>query len=287
MRLGRRRALLGLGMGLAAVGTARTWAAPPPLLRIVAGEPTQGGWLRGDASPQVSALTLDGVPVTIDGGAFFVAFDRDAGPAARLIANGGAFVLPLSITPRAWQIERVDAPFHPPGVADEEFARLRTTELARIAAARAMITGASGWRQQFAWPVEARISGLFGAQRIYRGTPGSFHSGIDLAAPAGTVYSAPADGVVVLAASATPFTLEGHLLMVDHGAGLNSAFLHGSELLVKERESVKRGQPIGRVGMTGRATGPHLHWGVKWHDARLDPLLLAGPMGEPYTLAKQ
>jgi murein DD-endopeptidase MepM/ murein hydrolase activator NlpD len=91
------------------------------------------------------------------------------------------------------------------------------------------------------------------------------------------VFNAPADGVVILAAE-SPFTLEGRLLMIDHGMGLNSAFLHCSELLVREGERVTQGQPIGRIGMTGRASGPHLHWSIKWRDARLDPLLFAGPM---------
>ena len=88
---------------------------------------------------------------------------------------------------------------------------------------------------------------------------------------------APAEGVVVLAADA-PFTLEGNLLIIDHGMGLSSAFLHSSELLVREGESVRQGQVIGRIGMTGRATGPHLHWGLTWRGLRLDPLLFTGPM---------
>ncbi len=88
---------------------------------------------------------------------------------------------------------------------------------------------------------------------------------------------APADGVVILAAD-RPFTLEGHLLMLDHGMGLNSAFLHLSRIDVKVGALVRRGQPIGAVGMSGRATGPHLHWSLKWRDARIDPLLVAGAM---------
>jgi murein DD-endopeptidase MepM/ murein hydrolase activator NlpD len=96
---------------------------------------------------------------------------------------------------------------------------------------------------------------------------------MDIAAPNGTYFVAPADGVVTLAAT-DAFTLEGHLLMIDHGMGLNSAFLHCSELLVKEGDHVKQGQVIGRVGATGRASGPHLHWGMKWNNARVDPKLL-------------
>ncbi len=93
----------------------------------------------------------------------------------------------------------------------------------------------------------------------------------------GTPFVAPADGVVILAAR-SPFTLEGRLLMIDHGMGLKSAFLHSSKLVVKVGDVVRQGQYIGNIGMTGRATGPHLHWSVRWHDSRLDPSLLAGAM---------
>jgi murein DD-endopeptidase MepM/ murein hydrolase activator NlpD len=83
--------------------------------------------------------------------------------------------------------------------------------------------------------------------------------------------------VVILAAD-HPFTLEGNLLMVDHGMGLNSAFLHLSRITVHVGEHVRRGQTIAFSGMTGRATGPHLHWSMKWREAKVDPLLVAGPM---------
>ena len=155
---------------------------------------------------------------------------------------------------------------------------LRRPELARINAARAKVNDATGWRQKFIWPVKGRISGLFGSQRVYRGEPGAYHSGLDIATgESGTPFVAPADGVVILAAK-QPFALEGHLLMIDHGMGLSSAFLHCSALMVEEGDRVKQGQLIGRIGMTGRATGPHLHWGMKWRDARIDPILLTGPM---------
>ena len=153
---------------------------------------------------------------------------------------------------------------------------LRRPELARIEAARARNSASDGWRQSFIWPVEGRISGRFGSQRIYRGEPAAYHSGLDIAPGAGVPYVAPADGVVVLAAE-SPFTLEGNLLIIDHGMGLNSAFLHSSRLAVKEGDVVKQGQLLGYVGATGRATGPHLHWSIKWRDSRLDPLLFLPP----------
>ena len=83
---------------------------------------------------------------------------------------------------------------------------------------------------------------------------------------------------MVILAAQSPFSLEGNLLMLDHGMGLNSAFLHCSAILVKEGDHVKQGQVIGRIGMTGRATGPHLHWSIRWEDSRLDPILFTGPM---------
>ena len=221
----------------------------------------QGGAVIGTAPTGTTLLTLDGdsIPVT-DDGTFLIAFDRDAGPTATLVArlaNGSEVRETLTVSPRAWRIERLD---RLPRVSQpsEEFRRRRPGELRQIAEARAMRTDAAGWRQAFLWPVTGRISGLFGSQRIYRDEPGSYHSGVDVARPTGTPVLAPADGVVILATDGE-FTLEGNLLMLDHGMGLNSAFLHLSRIDVRVGERVRRGQPIGRVGASGRATGPHLH----------------------------
>lgn len=245
-----------------------------------AGELTQGGWIKGTAPGGTRTLTFDGKPIPFDrDGNFLAAFDRDAAPLATLVAtvrNGPPITQTLPVSRRAWAIENVNIARRQSGPT-EAFMALRRPELARIEAARLRQTGAQGWRQDFVWPVKARISGRFGSQRVYRGEPGAYHSGIDLAGGSGTAFVAPADGVVILAAE-SPFTLEGNLLMIDHGMGLNSAFLHCSQILVREGESVRQGQVIGRIGATGRATGPHLHWSVKWNDARLDPILLTGPM---------
>ena len=245
--------------------------------------PVQGGLVRGRARPG-TRLTLDDrdVPVALDG-TFILGFDRDA-PAMMRVAehftgpgdNPLGAITTLAVAPRAWRIERLDTlPRFPK--PDPVMAELRPAELGQIAAARARVTDAAGWRQRFVWPATGRISGLFGAQRIYRGEPGAYHSGTDIARPTGTPVVAPADGVVILAAD-HPFTLEGHLLMLDHGHGLNSAFLHLSRIDVRVGDHVTQGQPIGAIGASGRATGPHLHWSLRWRDARLDPMLVAGPM---------
>jgi len=239
----------------------------------------QGGFLRGTAPEGAERLVLGDQPVEIaPDGSFFAAFDRDAPEALVLEAeleDGASLRRELAISPRKWDIERVNVAKRSGG-ASEAWWRKRKPEWEAIVAARAKETGADGWRQDFIWPVRGRISGRFGRQRIYQGEPGSYHSGIDIAPGAGTPFVAPADGVVVLAR--TGFSLEGSLIIIDHGMGLNSAFLHASKIAVEEGEAVRQGQHIGNVGSSGRATGPHLHWSLKWKDWRLDPLLLAGPM---------
>jgi murein DD-endopeptidase MepM/ murein hydrolase activator NlpD len=278
---------LGSCVAVAAVPPRHSNSLPPrkPGLSsafVFSGELTQGGWIRGKAPAGAVSARLDDRPLALDSdGEFFAAFDRDAGPAATLVAqlaDGRTVETRLTVSPRAWEIERVDVA-RTQGKTDEEFLAMRKPELAQIAAARSVQSAVDGWKQQFIWPVKGRISGRFGSQRIYKGgEAGAYHSGIDIAPGAGAPIVAPADGVVVLAAE-QPFSLEGHLLIVDHGAGLNSAFLHCDTLRVKVGDIVRRGQVIATVGMTGRATGPHLHWSLMWRGARLDPLLFAGQMG--------
>lgn len=253
-----------------------------PVAFVFAGELTQGGWIRGQAPAGAVSAWLDGQALALDpGGRFFAAFDRDAAGIATLgarLSDGRTLEQELVVSPRAWDIERVDVP-RTQGRTTEEFWRIREPELARIEAARSKDHDIGGWRQEFVWPVRGRISGRFGSQRIYRGgEAGSYHSGLDIATgESGTPYVAPADGVVVLAAE-SPLSLEGLLLIIDHGGGLNSAFLHSSRLFVREGDTVRRGQHIGNIGATGRTSGPHLHWSLKWRAARLDPLLFVGPV---------
>ena len=253
--------------------------APKPAFRY-SGELTQGGWLRGTVPAGTEEAFLGNQRLDIaETGHFFAAFDRDEGGEATLRArleDGSQVIKTLVVAPRQWNIEHVNVAKRSGG-SSEAWWKKREPEWNAIQAARGQETGAQGWRQDFIWPVKGRISGRFGSQRVYRGEPGSYHSGIDIAPGAGTPFVAPADGVVTLAAKA-PFSLEGHLIMLDHGQGLNSAFLHSASIDVEVGETVKQGQRLGTVGASGRATGPHLHWSLKWRDARLDPLLFAGPM---------
>jgi murein DD-endopeptidase MepM/ murein hydrolase activator NlpD len=243
----------------------------------MSGAAVQGGLIIGRAPKGTRSLFFNNAALELSpDGYFLIGFDRDAPLEASLVAmlaDGSKIERNIAVAPGNWRIENVAANITGGAKSSAEFQARRSAELAQIEAARAQRNDAEGWRQKFIRPLSGRISGLFGAQRIYNGTPGSYHNGMDIAAPKGRDFVAPADGVVTLAAN-DAFTLEGHLLMIDHGMGLNSAFLHASELLVKAGDHVRQGQVIGRVGATGRATGPHLHWGMKWNSARIDPKLL-------------
>lgn len=273
----RRIALLAPLLAVAA-------AAPPqtiPPARFGLGDGLrQGALVLGTAPAGTTRLTLDGAPVAIaPDGRFVIAFDRDAKPQALLAAtlsDGTTQTATLAIAPGDWRIERLPTLRKIP-VPSVEFAAKRAGELAQIVAARATGSDSEGWRERFIWPAQGRISGLFGAQRIYAGEPGSYHGGVDVAKHEGAEVVAPAAGVVTLAAD-PPFTLEGRLLILDHGHGVTSAFLHLSRIDVSVGERVRQGQKLGLVGRTGRATGPHLHWAMTWNGARIDPLLVAGPM---------
>ncbi|HEX7769309.1 MAG TPA: M23 family metallopeptidase, partial [Dokdonella sp.] len=132
------------------------------------------------------------------------------------------------------------------------------------------------------------ISGRFGNQRVYvvegRDVPKSPHSGMDIAAPEGTPVQAPAGGIVTFADGGLYLT--GGTLLIDHGHGISSNFLHLSRIDVKPGDRVEQGQVVGAVGKTGRATGPHLHWGLNWFNVRLDPLLLLEPDAPPRPTAQ-
>ncbi|HHL39774.1 MAG TPA: M23 family metallopeptidase [Deltaproteobacteria bacterium] len=132
------------------------------------------------------------------------------------------------------------------------------------------------WKGPFLMPAEGRISSSFGLRRILNGKPRSPHTGLDIGAPAGRAVRASNSGTVTLTGERY---FSGLTVVIDHGLGLSTMYFHLSEVLVKEGERVERGQIIGRVGSTGRSTGPHLHWGVWLSGARVDPRSLMAATG--------
>ena len=127
-------------------------------------------------------------------------------------------------------------------------------------------------KKGFVMPVKGRISGVFGSQRVLNGEPRAPHYGLDIAAPRGTPARSPADGIARLVAEDT--FLMGNVLMIDHGLGVTSIFIHLDSVAVQEGDLVRQGDIVARVGQTGRATGPHLHWGVSVERTPIDPLRL-------------
>ena len=122
----------------------------------------------------------------------------------------------------------------------------------------------------FAWPIEGRVSGLYGRRRVFNGQARNPHSGMDIAAPTGTAIHAPAEGVV---RDTGEYFFNGNTVFIDHGQGLITMFCHMDRIDVKAGQTIARGDVIGTVGMTGRVTGPHLHLGVSLNDVRVEPRL--------------
>ncbi|MEP6632922.1 MAG: M23 family metallopeptidase [Luteimonas sp.] len=192
-------------------------------------------------------------------------------------ADGRTETVRIIVTPRDWPLERIIGV--PPKTIDPppDIAARIAREQAQVAAVRTRDDDRADFAQPFIWPVRGRISGRFGNARLYvrpdgSGEAGSGHSGMDIAAAAGTPVLAPAAGIVTFADPALYLT--GGTLVLDHGHGVSSNFLHLSRIDVKVGDRVEQGQTIAAVGATGRATGPHLHWGMNWFDVRVDPLLV-------------
>lgn len=182
----------------------------------------------------------------------------------------------IEVKKRSFAIERVngvpETTVNPPPAIAERIAR----EQALVAKARERDEARQDYRFGFVWPLRGRISGLYGSQRILNGTPKSPHYGVDVAAKTGTPIAAPAAGIISFAKA--DLYLTGGTVILDHGHGLSSVFVHLSRLDVKVGARIEQGEILGLVGATGRASGPHLHWGMNWFDVRIDPQLIVGPM---------
>jgi len=242
---------------------------PTPLCT---GTPEQGALMACRTTPNAVITLVDNAGFTAifkadPAGRFVVGFSRDASAnmTLRACANGGACAaLPLSIAAHDYKVERING--LPPGKVSTfsaaQLAHIRKSST-RKKAAFAIKADTDAYLAGFAKPVQnARISGYYGSQRVLNGKPKRPHMGMDFAVPKGTPIAAPAGGVVTLADPDLYF--EGGTVFLDHGQGLVSVFMHMSSLDVHDGQRVKKGDILGKVGATGRATGPHLHWSLKW-----------------------
>ncbi|WP_374603758.1 M23 family metallopeptidase [Arenimonas sp.] len=232
----------------------------------------QGDLVVGRTQPG-SEVVYGDRSLRVDGqGRFVFGLGRDeAGPVSLLVKlpDGRLETVMRPVAGREWKIERVDGVPQQTVTPDPAIAARIAREQAKVVAARERDDGRSDFAEGFRWPLQGRISGVYGSQRIYNGTPRSPHSGLDVAAPTGTPIRAPAAGVVTFADPGLYLT--GGTVLLDHGHGVSSNFLHLSKLDVAVGDRVEAGQVIGQVGATGRATGPHMHWGMNWFGVRVDP----------------
>ncbi|HEY2034650.1 MAG TPA: M23 family metallopeptidase [Rhizomicrobium sp.] len=239
----------------------------------LSGSQEQGGLVVMKAAPGALAnVDRKNVLVSPEGlFAFGIAYDRTDGATVRVdFADGISETRVITPIVRHYEVQTITGlpqKFVTP--PPEDIARIKA-EHARLAVARQIDSPETWFSEPFDWPFSGIISGVYGSQRILNGTPMAPHLGVDLAAPEGTPIHAPADARVAIAA---PWFLEGNFTMLDHGHGVFTEYLHQSAFKVKEGDVVARGQMIGLVGQTGRATGPHTHWGMNWFELKLDPSL--------------
>ena len=265
--------------------SAPTPPAPPTTMSLnCAGAFTQGGVALCRTMPG-AAISVDGVASgeADENGWAVVGFNREHGPSARVEArlmqtsanaqSSSVSAADYTIAPREFDIQRVN------GLPQQTVTPTDPAVLERIRRESAIkqegfasIAAIEGFLDGFILPIEGgTVTGRWGNQRVLNGVPKTPHYGIDIAAPAGTPIRAPASGVVALAESDLHF--EGGLIMLDHGQGLMTYYLHMIRLDVAVGDNVGQAQVLGAVGRSGRTTGPHLCWRMRWRDRNLDPSL--------------
>jgi murein DD-endopeptidase MepM/ murein hydrolase activator NlpD len=263
-----RRGLLRGAIALAAAGS----AARADASRLsLAGTLEQGSLVVGRTEAG-ARIAVDGADVSVSpDGVFAFGFEYDRTKPVALTArypDGTGESRDVVAVIRRYDVQRInglpEALVTPPPEVQDRIRR----EHAAVAEARKSDTAEMAFAQPFDWPAAGIVSGVFGSQRILNGEPKAPHFGVDIAGPVGTPIHAPADGIVSIT---DDYYLEGGFTLLDHGHGVSTCYFHQSQRIVNPRDRVARGQLIGRVGMTGRATGPHVHWGMNWFQVRLDP----------------
>lgn len=243
------------------------------------GEWQQGGVIIGKV-PQGTQVEYRGKQLQLSpAGEFVIGLGRDAAAQASIVTIGSdsqRHEHKFIVKKRTYNIQKVTGV--PQQTVEPDPAQVeRAKREAQMAAdARKGDLPLTFFAQKFEWPLIGPVTGVYGSQRFYNGVPNSPHYGVDIAKPVGTVVKAPAGGVVTLVHPDMFFS--GGTLIIDHGHGLSSTFIHLSEVLVKKGDAITQGQAIAKVGKTGRATGPHLDWRMNWFEERVDPQLLVEPM---------
>jgi murein DD-endopeptidase MepM/ murein hydrolase activator NlpD len=242
------------------------------------GEMTQGSLIRGQV-PVGHQVWLNDTPLKISADGYFAfGFGRDAKLSQQLkwINNEEvAHTRTLILQPRTYNIQKITGIPSKYVSPPKEVSERITLDNQQIGRARSFNDERTDFYQDFIWPAAGPISGVYGSQRVFNGTPKRPHFGVDVAAPTGTSVYAPANGLVTLFVPDMYYS--GGTMIIDHGHGVSSTFLHLSKGHVEAGTTVKQGDLVAEIGATGRATGPHLDWRINWFKERLDPALLVPP----------
>ncbi|XOZ33793.1 M23 family metallopeptidase [Halomonadaceae bacterium KBTZ08] len=244
----------------------------------------QGALLSGQVEPG-SEVRLNGDPVAITGsGRFALGFGRKASLKHELVVvapDGERTTRTIELAEREYDVQRVDGVPQETVTPDEDALERIRAEARRVREARKTRSRRTDFTGPWVWPVAGPVTGVYGSQRFYNGEPRQPHYGIDIMAETGTPVAAPAGGRVVLVAPDLYFS--GGTLILDHGYGVSSTFLHLSEIHVSQGDEVAQGDILGEVGASGRATGPHLDWRMNWRQQRVDPMTVAPPLVDGAT----
>ena len=276
-----------LSAASAAPSTVNHWTVISQPVRLVNGSPVlfrvttphrvrtlSGNWLEHEIAfsfdpASKTWFALAGVSQETKPGVYSLALNAENLPAA---ANDASISFEKKIRVERQRYPRVllkvPARYTAPSLEDQN-----EIEQGKVIKAEAFktVTDEREWKGSFAPPVEAAISDVFGVERVFNGSVQSTHQGLDFRVPSGTSVAAANRGRVIVARA---LFFEGNCVMIDHGQGLLTIYMHLSKFLVKEGDQVDKGQAIGLSGGTGRATGPHLHLAVRWQGVYLDPQVL-------------
>ncbi|KLN62334.1 peptidase [Kiloniella spongiae] len=243
------------------------------------GEFIQGGIIIGKV-PSGTKVFLNKEAIKVsEQGDFVFGFGRDAEGSVELSVhapNGDTQIENYEIKKRDYAIQRIEGVAQKYVSPPKEVANRISRDATDVAKARTSNFDEPMYASGFIWPAQGRISGVYGSQRVFNGVPKRPHFGVDVAAPVGTPITAPAPGIVTLAEPDLYYS--GGTVILDHGHGLSSTFLHMNSVTVRVGDFLDQGDQLGTLGATGRVTGPHLDWRMNWFKERVDPETLVGPM---------
>lgn len=241
----------------------------------LSGEIKQGGLIVGKTSPN-SIVTLNNKPLTVSAqGDYVFGFSRDDEQSYTLVVtdhDGSKTSKILTPSKREYKLQRIEGIKKSIMEPDPKAVARSQLDSKQIKEARQVSSDLTSFSQGFIPPIEGTITGVYGSQRIYNGVPKRPHFGLDYAGKIGDPVKTPAAGKVLL--WVPDMFYSGGTMIIDHGQGVSSTFLHLSHSFVKSGDIVKQGDIVASVGNSGRVTGPHLDWRINWFDVKIDPALV-------------